>query len=253
MLNWQTRKRIARLLVFSLCNIIAEEGMFKFIRLLAALMFMLTGVSYASDSVDLKVTATLEAAACSPTLSNGGEAKFGHIALGNLSETQTNQLGSQYLTLTITCSESTPVGWFITDNKKDSVQALQIKNPKYNGSDLSEVDYEFGLGNTSTGTKIGAYAIYVDRNNLTADGNKMTMVYKSGTGNWVVSGAGEIKNDSNYIYAGEASGTADMVITSAKTFVWPLKITAAIQPVNVLDISDDTPLTGSATFTLKYL
>lgn len=227
--------------------------MFKFITLLAGFLSVLSGVSYASDSVDLKVTATLEAAACTTTLSDGGEAKFGHIPVGNLSETQTNQLGSRFLTLTIACSESTPVGWFITDNKKDSVQALTITNPKFNGEDLSDASYEFGLGKTAAGVNIGAYAIYVDKSNVTADGNKISMLYKPGSGSWYASGAGEIKNDSSYIYAAEASGATDATIVSAQTFVWPLKITAAVQATNTLNISDDTSLTGSATITVMYL
>ncbi|EOU1307213.1 fimbrial assembly protein, partial [Cronobacter sakazakii] len=39
----------------------------------------------------------------------------------------------------------------------------------------------------------------------------------------------------------------------AQTFVWPLKITAAVQATNTLNISDDTSLTGSATITVMYL
>ena len=94
---------------------------------------------------------------------------------------------------------------------------------------------------------IGAYAIYVDKSNVTADGNKISMLYKPGSGSWYASGAGEIKNDSSYIYAAEASGATDATIVSAQTFVWPLKIT------NTLNISDDTSLTGSATITVMYL
>ncbi|EOW6720826.1 DUF1120 domain-containing protein [Cronobacter dublinensis] len=227
--------------------------MLKNVLVSTAMLMMFTCTAQASDSADLKISALLETGACTPSLSDGGEAHFGNIPISNLNATSTNQLGSRFLTLTINCLETTSVGWSITDNKKDSVQALTIINPKFNGQDLSDASYEFGLGKTAAGVNIGAYAIYVDKSNVTADGNKISMLYKPGSGSWYASGAGEIKNDSSYIYAAEASGATDATIVSAQTFIWPLKITAAVQATNTLNISDDTPLTGSATITVMYL
>ncbi|EOC1342459.1 DUF1120 domain-containing protein [Cronobacter dublinensis] len=227
--------------------------MLKNVLVSTAMLMMFTCTAQASDSADLKISALLETGACTPSLSAGGEAHFGNIPISNLNATSTNQLGSRFLTLTINCLETTSVGWSITDNKKDSVQALTIINPKFNGQDLSDASYEFGLGKTAAGVNIGAYAIYVDKSNVTADGNKISMLYKPGSGSWYASGAGEIKNDSSYIYAAEASGATDATIVSAQTFIWPLKITAAVQATNTLNISDDTPLTGSATITVMYL
>ena len=228
----------------------------KIIRLIVSgiLLFSPGRGAYASDSVDLTISATLEAGACTPTLDKGGEANFGEIPLGNLSRTQTNQLGSRYLTLTISCTESMRVGWSVTDNKKESLQPLLIKNPKYNGEDLNDGGFEFGLGRTAGGTKIGAYAIYVDKENILADGAKLKMIYKTNSGSyWMTSGAGEIGNDSAWIYAGETWGGTDAVVVSGKTFVWPLKITAAIQGTDTLAVTDRAMLDGVTTISVVYL
>ncbi|HEM6631434.1 TPA: DUF1120 domain-containing protein [Citrobacter farmeri] len=209
----------------------------------------------ASDSADLKIITKLEVGSCTPTMSNNGEANFGNIPLGNLSGTTTNQLGSRFLTLTITCTAATTIGWSITDNKKDSVQTLLIKKPKFNSQDLNDVNYEFGLGRTPGGVKIGAYAVYADLNNITGDGNNLTLMYKTDSSAtfWTASGTGEIRNDSAYVNACEAGGAMDSIPVAAKTFVFPLKITAAIQDTGTLNISDNTPLDGSSTISLVYL
>lgn len=209
----------------------------------------------AGDSIDLRVSATFDVAACTPSLDHNGEASFGNIPLDKLSKTETNQLGSQYLTLTITCAEDTPIGWSITDNKKDSVQALVILNPKFTSSENDhQVEYEFGLGKTAQGVNLGAYAVYTDLNNVTGDGNKLKLMYKySTTGVWYTSGSGEIKNDSAAVNAGEPWGSNAAIPVSAKTYIWPLKITAALQATDILKITDTTPLMGSATISLIYL
>ncbi|WP_256125470.1 DUF1120 domain-containing protein [Cronobacter sakazakii] len=99
---------------------------------------------------------------CTPTLSGNGVVDFGHTPLGNLSKTDTNQLGGRSsLVLTITCDSAMPLGWTMVDNRNDSVQVLTIKNGKWDGSDVTGAEYEFGLGKTAGGVKIGAYSVYV--------------------------------------------------------------------------------------------
>ncbi|EKY3091022.1 DUF1120 domain-containing protein [Cronobacter dublinensis] len=227
--------------------------MLKNVLVSAATLMMFTCTAQASDSADLKISALLETGACTPSLSDGGEAHFGNIPLSNLNATSTNQLGSRFLTLTINCLETTSVGWSITDNKKDSVQQLEIKNPKFNGENLSDVNYQYGLGKTAGNVKIGAYAIYTDLNNVTADGVKAKVMYISTNGSKFGSGAGEIINNSGYINTVEVWGATAGTPLSAKNFIWPLKITAAIQDTNTLNISDDTPLDGSSTISIVYL
>lgn len=214
---------------------------------------VMAGSAFASDSADLKISALFEAGACTPSLSNGGEVNFGHIPLGNLNKTSTNQLGSRFLTLTIACIEVTPVGWAVTDNKKESTQTLKIKTPKYNNEDLSDVNYEFGLGKTAAGVKLGAYAIYTDINNVMADGIKVDVMFRTGSGSWSKSGAGEVKNDPTFTLATTMLVSGSYSPVAAKTFSWPLKVTAAIQDTNTLSIGDSTALDGSSTISLFYL
>jgi type 1 fimbria pilin len=208
----------------------------------------------AGDSVDLTITAFFDAPACTPSLDHNGEANFGHIPMGKLSKKDTNQLGSQFLTLTISCAEETPIGWSVMDNKKDTVHALTIINPKYIAGDLSDVGYEFGLGKTRAGVNLGAYTVYTDRQNVTGDGNPLKVMFKYPQNSpWYASGAGEVRNDSGYIISGEPLGSSAAVPVSARVYIWPLKITAAIQGIDALNIADDTPLEGSLTISLVYL
>ncbi|WP_312985560.1 DUF1120 domain-containing protein [Atlantibacter sp.] len=214
---------------------------------------MMAGSAFSSDSVDLKISALFESGACTPSLSNGGEANFGDIPFGTLSKTQENQLGSRFLTLTIACTQMMPVGWTVTDNKKESLQALTIKAPKYNNEDLNDASYEFGLGKTAAGVKLGAYAIYTDINNVMADGIKVNVVSRYGGGNWYDSGAGEIKDDPTFTITASILVSDAYVPVAAKTFTWPLKVTAAVQSAHTLNLSDTTSLDGSTTISLVYL
>jgi type 1 fimbria pilin len=208
----------------------------------------------AADSVDLTITALFDAPACTPALDHNGEANFGHIPLSKLNKKESNQLGSQFLTLTISCAEATPVGWSVTDNKKDSVHALTIISPKFIAGDLSDVGYEFGLGKTREGVNLGAYAVYTDLQRVTGDGNPLKVMYKYPQNSpWYPSGAGEVRNDNGYIMSGEPLGSSSAVPMSARVYIWPLKITAAIQGTDALNISDDTPLAGSLTISVVYL
>ncbi|EOJ6001271.1 DUF1120 domain-containing protein [Cronobacter sakazakii] len=232
--------------------------MFNKASLAGILMMALAGAAHAADTVDLQVKGTLVVNACTPSLSGNGEVDFGHIPLSNLSKTDTNQLGSRSsLVLTITCDSAMPLGWTMVDNRNDTVQVLTIKNGKWDGSDVTGAEYEFGLGKTAGGVKIGAYSVYVDKGNVLADGVNAKMMYTDGDPadktKWVVSGAGEVKSNSSRVYSVEAESSSDGTVLPAKITTWPIKVAAAIQGTDILAISDDTNLDGSATISLVYI
>ncbi|EPC8952868.1 DUF1120 domain-containing protein [Cronobacter sakazakii] len=232
--------------------------MFNKTLLIGAGLMAMVSAAHATDSVDLNVKGTLVNGSCTPTLSGNGVVDFGHTPLGNLSKTDTNQLGGRSsLVLTITCDSAMPLGWTMVDNRNDSVQVLTIKKGKWDGSDVTGAEYEFGLGKTAGGVKIGAYSVYVDKANVLADGVNAKMMYTDGDPTdktkWVVSGAGEVKSNSSRVYSVEAESSSDGTVLPAKVTTWPIKVAAAIQGTDTLAISDDTNLDGSATISLVYI
>lgn len=120
------------------------------------------------------------------------------------------------------------------------------------GGNVSDTTQSYGVGKTAGGVKIGAYSIFADVANVTADGVKSDVI--SGTvdsPSWQKTATGIIKNASMEMMTVAASGTtAPLPFTTA---VFPLKTSLAIQNTAALAITDDTNLDGQATITVKYL
>jgi len=215
--------------------------------------------SMAADNVDLKVTGVLVNGACTPTLDGGGVVNFGNIPLGNLSPTATNQLGSRNINLTITCDQTMPIGFTTVDNRLSSLQSLTISKGYANGRDSTDAVNQFGLGTTAGGVKIGAYALTVMVDGVTADGTPADYI-SGGFGNdtsgrnWQKATFGATSNGSpGFVQALSAAATGTLVPVAAKVFFYPLKISAAIQSTNALAITSNTNLDGDATISLVYL
>jgi type 1 fimbria pilin len=213
----------------------------------------------AADTIDLKVTGTITNASCTPSLSNGGAVSFGHLPISDLSSTATNQLGSKYITLTITCDAPMPVGWTTSDNRKESQYTLDIKDAEDNNGTSNTPNTQYGLGETPSGVKIGSYAISLgDLSGVYADGVRKYVIYdqysqsSSTTDYWGLeaTSAGVTEPDvRTFALADEGS----MIPIAYKTGIFPLKISAAIRDTTTLDITDDTELDGSATISIVYL
>ncbi|ELY6210356.1 DUF1120 domain-containing protein [Cronobacter dublinensis] len=226
--------------------------------LLAGACFVaLVSGAQAADSVELKVTGNLVNGSCTPSLLNNGVVDFGHIPLGNLSKTQTNQLGKKMTTLTITCDSAMPVAWQAVDNHSASTQVLTVTKAFANGGDCTRSDSHFGLGKTAGDVNIGSFCLAVDKDNVTVDGVKSDLVeqsYQEGMDTWHTIAGGDLTNGVNgqwrYMSAAEVSTLKPM---AGKVFVYPLMVSAAIQGTDTLAITDNTNLDGSATLSLIYL
>lgn len=212
-----------------------------------------SGSLFAADNVNLNVSGTLTNAACEPSLSNGGVVDFGHIPLGGLDKTSTNQLGHKKITLTITCESPMAVAFRTTDNRSDSREVLTIIDSKGEGfpsSDQSNGGFEFGLGKTAGGENIGSYAFSI-ASTPTADGVVKDLIFIKAEHDteWVKSDSGSAQVGTR-AYSVADSGT--LVPKAAKITVYPIKVTAAIQGTDKLNITDDTNLDGLATISLIY-
>ncbi|MBW9414894.1 DUF1120 domain-containing protein [Enterobacter hormaechei] len=190
-----------------------------------------------------------------PQLSGGGEVDYGLIHLADLSATSVNQLGQKDISLTITCPVATKAGWTISDDRADThpgASVITINTADAAGGNVSDTTQSYGVGKTAGGVKIGAYSIFADVANVTADGVKSDVI--SGTvdsPSWQKTATGIIKNANMEMMTVAASGTtAPLPFTTA---VFPLKTSLAIQNTAALAITDDTNLDGQATITVKYL
>jgi len=227
--------------------------------LLASLLSVVAFSSMAADNVDLKVSGVLVNGACTPTLDGGGVVNFGHIPLGNLSATTTNQLGSRNINLTITCDQAMPIGFTTADNRSSSIQNVTITQGFANNQDVTTSGNEFGLGQTAGGVNIGAYAISTLPSNVTADGASIDLLSNAianDTSNrgWfkIPFGAGT-NGTPGAIHVLTVASPGTIVPLAAKVFVYPLKVAAAIQSTNALAITGNTNLDGDATISLVYL
>ncbi|HFN3633711.1 DUF1120 domain-containing protein [Enterobacter hormaechei] len=120
------------------------------------------------------------------------------------------------------------------------------------GGNVSDTTQSYGVGKTAGGVKIGAYSIFADVANVTADGVKSDFISGTvGSPSWQKTATGIIKNANMEMMTVAASGTtAPLPFTTA---VFPLKTSLAIQNTAALAITDDTNLDGQATITVKYL
>ncbi|MHA0273255.1 DUF1120 domain-containing protein [Enterobacter ludwigii] len=220
---------------------------------LPCLLMLMTFSSLAADSVDLTVKGKLVTGSCAPSLSNNGVVDFGSMSLADLSKTDTNQLGSKNITLTVTCDSAMLVSWMTVDNRMSSVaSSVSIVNAGANGQTTAKNSaIHYGLGKTADGVNIGAYTIVGPNGGYTADGSEVDWISNSNDTEWLpkVEGFQDPKGGRKVTAA--AIGT--LVPIAAQSFVYPLKITAAIQGTDALNITDKTSLDGSATISLIYL
>lgn len=145
--------------------------------LLATVLSMAATAVCAEPTAMLKVQGSLTSAGCVPEISNGGLANFGEIGLDSLSSSVPYQAGHKDVTLTIKCQSATRVGWTLHDDRADSnagaslpANQFHVDNATANGGQASGSSQLNGVGKTSAGENIGAYAISTYLTSVTADG-----------------------------------------------------------------------------------
>ncbi|WP_236346568.1 DUF1120 domain-containing protein [Enterobacter cancerogenus] len=232
--------------------------------LLAALIAATSTAALADASVVMKVKGKMNHASCTPELSNGGSIDFGTIALDQLSPNVVNQMGQKDMSLTINCPAATRVAWSIADNKEDSNAANDLTSSQFyirdgadNGNDVWGAGTTYGVGFTSVGEKIGAYAIATRVNDITANGVPAQAIYAPAFTNskgeymWRNLTAGLIANGNAEIMTATSPGkTTPLAITNV---VFPFKVSLAVVNTDRLTPTEETQLSGETTITLVYL
>lgn len=232
--------------------------------LLAALIAATSTAALADASVVMKVKGKMNHASCTPELSNGGSIDFGTIALDQLSPNVVNQMGQKDMSLTINCPAATRVAWSIADNKEDSNAANDLTSSQFyirdgadNGNDVWGAGTTYGVGFTSVGEKIGAYAIATRVNDVTANGVPAQAIYAPAFTNskgeymWRNLTTGLIANGNAEIMTATSPGkTTPLAITNV---VFPFKVSLAVVNTDRLTTTEETQLSGETTITLVYL
>lgn len=224
----------------------------KKIFIATAVALSLSAAAQAAESTAvLKVAGVLTNDACTPELDGGGVVDFGTKYINELSATETNQLGTKDVNLTINCTAPTKVSWFVNDDRADSMVRLTITNGAWIGDETAwAADQLLGVGKTAGGVNIGSYAVNISTNASTADGKVSTVLAASIPHTaW-----SELTTTFADSLAGQqyTLGTAGNP-TAFTTAVFPLRVALAVQKTDTLAITDNTPIDGQATITLHYL
>lgn len=219
--------------------------------ILATALSLCVASAFAADTAVLKVKGTLTNAACTPELSNGGVVDYGMIRLGSLSSSAVNQLGQKNIDLTINCSSATKVSWNMVDDRVDSNANITVENGSFTRDTMKGGNQTYGVGKAGS-VNIGSYSLFVKADSVTADGNTVDPIYQqNGTTTWTKTTNGTTQGENYRNFTVATAGSLDPLAFETATF--PLVTSLAIQDTSTLAITDDTPLDGQITISLKYL
>lgn len=223
------------------------KNIFKFCAA-AALVISTANSAFAADTADLKVQGTLIMGSCTPSLSSGGVVDYGSLPIASLSDTAVTQLGDKDITLTLSCTSPTKVAWMTMDDKSSSVVDTA---PKV-GNAVTTATNEFGLGETADHVKLGSYGLVANYEQVTVDSAPGHLADSGDNGATWVAEVGDVYNHpdgSRLITFADTEGNPVEITTATDV----LTVGASIQNTTTLAITDDTPLDGQATISVKYL
>ncbi|MEJ5058749.1 MULTISPECIES: DUF1120 domain-containing protein [unclassified Pseudomonas] len=182
-----------------------------------------------ASSTDLTVTGIITPAACSPSLSEGGQIELGKIPSHTLHPTSDTPVGNNTLQLTVACDAPTLLALNAIDH-----MAGTSTFPAY-----------FGLGLTTADEKLGAIILRVS--NPEADGQRLRPITSDdGGASWESSNS---LSPSNLLSFAHQSGTPVPV----KDLSTPFSVNTYIAPANGLTLNDDQSINGEVTIEVMYL
>ncbi|HCT08189.1 MAG TPA: hypothetical protein DIW86_22745 [Pseudomonas sp.] len=200
--------------------------------LIATLLLTGTGTALAASSVDLTVRGIITPKACEPELSGGGNVEIGKISAKDLNADSPTRLPDQTVRMTVTCDAATLVAIEPKDNRAGSASLPDDRN--------------FGLGLVNGSEKLGAFQMYLQ--SPVGDGTDLGPISSSDGGlTWT-----------RYMYLTN-NGITSVANTTAiapvpvQSLVTDVVIIPYIAPANSLTLTEEVPINGSTTLTVKYL
>lgn len=200
--------------------------------LITALLLTGAGNALAASSVDLTVRGLITPSACEPALSSGGVHDLGKISAKDLNADSVTILADHTLQLTVTCDAATLMAIEPKDNRE--------------GSDYMNEPAYFGLGLINGTEKLGSLSMLLGA--VTADGVASRPIDSLDDGvNWerhFAVGPDRITSVAN---------TGTLVPIPVQLLSADLTLTPLIAPTNTLTLTNEAPIDGSVTLTVKYL
>ena len=200
--------------------------------LFATLLITGTSTAFAASSVDLTVRGLITPSACEPTLSGGGNVEIGKISAKDLKVDALTRLADQALQLTVICDAATLMAIEPKDNRAGSASEVD--------------DAAFGLGLVNGNEKLGFFAMAVE--SAVADGADVgPIASRDGGLTWtrlmflINNGITSVANSTTVAPVPVQSLVADLTITPY------------IAPASSLTLTEEVPIDGSTTLTVKYL
>lgn len=200
--------------------------------LFTTLLLTTAGNALAASSVDLTVKGLITPSACEPTLPNGGNVDIGKISAKDLKADDHTNLGEHTLQLTVTCDAATLMAIEPHDNRA--------------GSSSDEVPSRFGLGLINGSEKLGFLEVWLSA--PSADGNAGRLIGS-------VDGGSTWTQEVNFATGGILSVADNTTLAPTPVQVFTANMTASpsIAPASGLTLTEEVPIDGSVTLTVKYL
>lgn len=190
---------------------------------------------FAASSTDLSVTGVITPSACSPSFSSGGVIDHGKIAAKDLNPDRWNVLENRTLQLAISCDAPTLLALRSIDNQSSS---------SYDPAN------SYGLGMVS-GKKLGDYVLVFS--DPIADGAAISVLESRDNGiTWRENYPSDIWPVSYLASFGDQS-TGSWAPTPIKQVTADIRIETMIAPTAGMDLTNETPINGSATVEVRYL
>ena len=208
---------------------------------------VLSVASLSAQASELRVKGAIVPASCSFTMTNA-VFDYGDIRPSSLSETQYTRLTAKSTPFAVKCEGSalTAVGLKAVDNRSSSKVPGIVSSIDQGYTD----NYNYGLGVSSKGQKIGGYAVHVQ--NSIADGRTVRTVTSADNGNtWTNYRSNALGQGGDVIaWWGGSGAQTPLKVNSVSGNI---QIITFINKKSALDVGSKIELDGHATLELRYL
>lgn len=202
-------------------------------RYLILVPFLLNSPAYAASTVDLSVSGRIVPSACQPSLSKGGLYDLGKIAARDLNVDQPTNLPPHRLQLVISCEGLT-------------LLALEPGDNRFGSSDSGDQSPTFGLGLINDNQRLGSMKLAID--SVVADDVQMYPIISTGPSTWAPSTV--LSPHSLTAFTPIKTQTTPAQVQQLNAFV---SIQPRIAAAGTLPLTEEVPIDGSVTLTVKYL
>ncbi|OAE10393.1 hypothetical protein AZH11_27220 [Pseudomonas simiae] len=201
---------------------------------LATFSCLVTGfATQAASSVDLSVTGLITPSACEPSLPSGDVYDLGKISVTTLNVDQPTKLLPHSLQLKINCEAST-------------LLALEPRDNRLGSSDAGDVSPKFGLGLINDNQRLGSMTLKID--SVVADDVQMYTIGSNGVTSWAPTNLLSPHFMTAFTPSRTVTAPAPIQLLTAIVSIEP-----SIAPANTLTLTEEVPIDGSMTLTVKYL